>query len=68
MEKKMLLWGYLKDYKRLLFLALLLATINQFFSLLDPQIFRLLIDNYASKATQMPQNVFLKGDLPADTR
>jgi len=61
MEKRMLLWGYLKDYKKLLFLALLLATINQVFSLLDPQVFRLLIDNYASKSAEMPKDVFLKG-------
>src|SRR3989344_2800748 len=33
---------YLFRYKKLIFLALLLGTINQVFSLLDPQIFRLI--------------------------
>jgi ATP-binding cassette subfamily B protein len=58
-----LLWKYLKQYKKLLILALVLATINQVFSLLDPQIFRLIIDNYASKAGQIAQNEFIRGVL-----
>lgn len=41
--------------------ALILATINQFFSLLDPQIFRLIVDRYASKATEIPRDQFLNG-------
>ncbi len=53
--------NHVKQHKKVLFLALLLATINQVFSLLDPQIFRLIIDNYATKATEIPQNEFLKG-------
>ena len=52
---------YLKKYKGLLFLALLLATINIFFSLLDPQITRLIVDNYATKTDQIPKSVFIKG-------
>lgn len=39
---------YLKPYKGLVFLALLLAVINQTFSLLDPLIFGKLIDRFAS--------------------
>lgn len=58
-----LLWNYLKNYKKLLSLALILATINQFFSLLDPQIFRLIVDNYATKAGQIPHDQFLNGVL-----
>lgn len=54
---------YLKKYKGLLLLALALATINQVFSLLDPQIFRLIIDNYATKAGSLPRDVFIKGVL-----
>lgn len=38
---------YLKSYKWLIVLALLLATVNQVFSLLDPYIFGKLIDHYA---------------------
>jgi len=42
-------------------LALLLAVINQVFSLLDPQITRLIIDNYATKVSEIPREVFLRG-------
>jgi ATP-binding cassette subfamily B protein len=57
------LWKYLKEHKNLLFLALGLAAINQIFSLLDPQIFRLIIDNYASKVATMSFDMFLHGIL-----
>jgi len=56
-----LVWNYLKQYKRLLFFALLLAIINQGFSLLDPQIFRLIIDNYVSRVGELSQESFLSG-------
>jgi ATP-binding cassette subfamily B protein len=56
-----LIWNYVKEYKKILFLALFLAAINQFFSLLDPQIFRLIVDNYATKAGELSRNEFLHG-------
>ncbi len=56
-----LLWNYLKNYKGLLAGALVLATINQVFSLLDPQIFRIIIDRYASRITELSQTEFLQG-------
>ena len=56
-----LLYTYLLRYKRLMIAALTLATVNQFFSLLDPQVFRLIVDRYASKATVMPRNQFVSG-------
>ena len=56
-----ILYKYIKQHKKILILALVLATINQVFSLLDPQIFRLIIDNYATKANTLPRDVFLKG-------
>jgi len=56
-----LAWEYLKRYKGLLVLALVLASVNQVFSLLDPQIFRLIIDNYASKVGELDKDVFIKG-------
>src|SRR3989344_5285372 len=59
----MLVWNYIKKHKKVLILALVLATINQVFSLLDPQIFRLIIDNYASKANTLPKDVFINGVL-----
>lgn len=56
-----LLLKYIKDYKKMLSGVLVLAAINQIFSLLDPQIFRLLIDNYASKINQLPRQDFFRG-------
>ncbi|GAB4021279.1 ABC transporter ATP-binding protein [Spirosoma sp. KCTC 42546] len=44
-----LLYSYLRRYWGLLALALLLAAINQIFSLLDPYIFRKIIDQYVVK-------------------
>src|SRR3989338_9121779 len=58
-----LLWGYLKRYKAILFGTLILAVINQGFSLLDPQIFRLIVDNYVSKVKEVPHDQFLRGVL-----
>jgi len=58
-----LLWGYLKQYKAILFGTLILAVINQGFSLLDPQIFRLIVDNYVSKVKEVPHDQFLRGVL-----
>ena len=39
-----ILYSYLRNYWPLLALALVLATINQVFSLLDPYLFRRLVD------------------------
>jgi ATP-binding cassette, subfamily B, bacterial len=44
-----LLYSYLRRYWGLLVLALILAAINQIFSLLDPYIFRQIIDRYVVK-------------------
>lgn len=44
-----LLYSYLRHYWGLLVLALFLAAINQVFSLLDPYIFRKIIDQYVVK-------------------
>lgn len=43
-----LLLNYLKRYKWLVLLALVLATVNQVFSLLDPLVFKRIVDEYAS--------------------
>ena len=40
--------SYLRHYWKLVLLALLLAATNQVFSLLDPLIFRHIIDEYAT--------------------
>ncbi|MBK8515542.1 MAG: ABC transporter ATP-binding protein [Saprospiraceae bacterium] len=56
-----LFFEYLKNYKGLIFFALLLAAINQTFSLLDPYIFGKIIDRFASKPADYSENQFIKG-------
>jgi len=56
-----LLADYLKNYKALIILALLLAGINQIFSLLDPWIFRKIIDTYATRYQEYTTEEFFKG-------
>lgn len=56
-----LLLNYLKNYKGLIAGALVLAAINQIFSLLDPQIFRILIDKYANRFAELSARDYLEG-------
>ena len=56
-----LLYQYSKQYWKLFVAALLLATTNQIFSLLDPLIFRHVIDSYATKPHQYTQAQFIRG-------
>jgi ATP-binding cassette subfamily B protein len=56
-----LLWQEIKRHKKVVFLALGLATINQVFSLLDPLIFRSIIDNYATRASEFEASEFIRG-------
>jgi len=56
-----LLFSYLKQYWKLIALALTLAAINQIFSLLDPLIFRHVIDEYATKFEKYTRAEFFKG-------
>ena len=56
-----LLLSYLRPYWKLVLLALLLATVNQVFSLLDPLIFRHVIDEYATRFDQYSTGAFLRG-------
>jgi ATP-binding cassette subfamily B protein len=56
-----LLWKYVKKYKRLLVWALILAAINQLFSLLDPQLFRIIVDKYATDPSSFTSNEFAWG-------
>jgi ATP-binding cassette subfamily B protein len=57
------LFSYLYPHRWMLLLALLLASINQIFSLLDPVIFRHVIDEYASKPGAYTSEDFFKGVL-----
>ncbi len=54
---------YLRQHLKLIFLALLLAAINQTFSLLDPLIFRHVIDDYATRFKEYNFNEFFSGVL-----
>jgi ATP-binding cassette subfamily B protein len=56
-----LLYQYAKQYWKLFVAALLLAATNQIFSLLDPLIFRHVIDSYATKYHQYTQTQFIRG-------
>jgi ATP-binding cassette subfamily B protein len=56
-----LLFSYLKNYWKLVLLALALAAINQTFSLLDPLVFRYIIDEYATRFDKYSQEEFVKG-------
>jgi ATP-binding cassette subfamily B protein len=56
-----ILISYLKQYWRLIALALFLATVNQVFSLLDPLIFRHVIDNYATQFQKYTSGEFFRG-------
>ncbi len=56
-----LLLNYLKNYKGLIVLALVLASFNQIFSLLDPWIFKKIVDDYATHADEYTKAGFIKG-------
>src|SRR5215218_9867876 len=56
-----LLYSYLRRYWTLVLLALVLAAINQIFSLLDPLIFRHVIDEYATRYRDYTTAQFFRG-------
>jgi ATP-binding cassette subfamily B protein len=56
-----LLISYLKKYKAMVIVALLLATINQVFSLMDPLIFKRIVDEYAAQTHRFTKAYYIKG-------
>ena len=56
-----LLFGYAKQYWKLVLVALILAAANQIYSLLDPVIFRHVIDGYATRYHHYTQPQFVRG-------
>jgi ATP-binding cassette subfamily B protein len=56
-----ILYRYLRDYWKLVALALGLAAVNQVFSLLDPLIFRHIIDSYATRFHDYSSAQFIRG-------
>ncbi|MBA2406737.1 MAG: ABC transporter ATP-binding protein [Chitinophagales bacterium] len=56
-----ILFSYLKKYWKLLVLALVLAAINQIFSMLDPFILGKMIDSFANKLQKLSKDEFFEG-------
>src|SRR5712691_2880023 len=56
-----LLYRYSRQYWKLVLVALALAATNQIFSLLDPVIFRHVIDGYATRYHHYTQSQFVRG-------
>jgi ATP-binding cassette subfamily B protein len=56
-----LLLSYARQHWKIVLVALVLAATNQIFSLLDPVIFRHVIDEYATKYNHYTQMQFVKG-------
>ena len=56
-----ILFSYLKQFWKLVLLALFLAAVNQTFSLLDPLIFRHVIDEYVSQFEKYSSREFFSG-------
>src|SRR4249920_1504867 len=61
--KMKILYPYLRQYWKLVALALFLAAVNQVFSLLDPVVFRHVIDDYATKPGKYTESEFFAGVL-----
>ena len=57
------LWKYLKPQQALILLSLFLAAIAQLLSLIDPVIFGKIIDDYATKPNDRPQEELIEGVL-----
>jgi ATP-binding cassette subfamily B protein len=56
-----LLYSYLREHRNTVILILVLAAINQIFSLLDPVILRHVIDEYATRYSEYTTNQFFRG-------
>ena len=56
-----LLYSYIQHYWKLVALALFLAAVNQVFSLLDPLIFRHIIDEYVTRFKEFSASQFFRG-------
>jgi ATP-binding cassette subfamily B protein len=55
------LYSYLRSYRQMVVVILVLAAINQVFSLLDPVILRHVIDDYAMRYSQYTTSQFFHG-------
>jgi ATP-binding cassette subfamily B protein len=58
-----ILWTYLKRYWKICVLVLVLAAVNQVFSLFEPIIFQHIIDNYALRFKEISRDEFFHGTI-----
>jgi ATP-binding cassette subfamily B protein len=58
-----ILWTYLQPHRRLIFLSLVLATVAQLLTLIDPIIFGKIIDDYANKREAHTDEALIDGVL-----
>ncbi|MDQ5927718.1 MAG: ATP-binding cassette, subfamily bacterial [Patescibacteria group bacterium] len=58
-----LLTSYLQKYWKLCLLVLVLATVNQVFSLFEPIIFQRIIDDYALRFSEISREAFFHGTI-----
>jgi ATP-binding cassette subfamily B protein len=58
-----ILWKYLEPQKRLIIFSLILATVSQLLSLIDPLIFGKIIDDYATEPGNRTEEELVKGVL-----
>ena len=58
-----ILWTYLKPHRRLVLVSLLLATVSQVLTMIDPLIFGKIIDDYATNPTRRPEGELVRGVL-----
>lgn len=56
-----ILFSYLKNYWKVCLLVIALASVNQVFSLIDPIIFRHIVDDYATKIDDFTAREFIRG-------
>lgn len=56
-----ILYAYLKKYWKLCLLVLVLAAVNQVFSLFEPIIFQKIVDDYALRFHEISRAAFLRG-------
>src|SRR5436853_6832211 len=60
-----ILFTYLGGYKKLVLLVLVLATINQVFSMMDPRIIGYMLDHFAAGSKNLSRDEFFNGLLMA---
>lgn len=56
-----ILWNYLKPYRNLIYLSLLLAGVSQVLTMIDPMIFGKIIDDYTANPRNLPEADLIKG-------